>query len=87
MVVMFGLLTRDHPKAGRPLYLDHSGHQRQRLLVSLPSVLAGHTQSVSLAVSVDDCDLRAIWQHLTDLWRKAYAVNAMPLRFYLNVLS
>src|SRR6266850_791015 len=44
------------------LYLDHRGHQRQRLLVSLPSVLAVTRSRYSLLVGVDDCDLRAIWQ-------------------------
>jgi len=44
---MFGLLT-SRPSKGwtAALYLDHSGHQRQRLLVSLPSVSCRHTQSV-----------------------------------------
>src|SRR5712672_3821708 len=46
----------------RAFHMDHSGHQRQRLLVSLPSVLAVTRSRYSLAVGVDDCDLRVIWQ-------------------------
>src|SRR5882762_2670398 len=44
------------------LYLDHGSHQRHRLLVSLPSLLAVTCSRYSLVVGFDDYDLRVVWQ-------------------------
>jgi len=78
LVVMSGYSLRDHPKAGPRFSFWPQWHQRHRFLFPFHRFLAVTCCRYSLAVSVDDCDLRIVWQSTSPgLGVRAYAVNAM----------